>query len=153
MTALFELESMWLVLAGIGSFLLNCLTFCLVSFHQKKKADLLLKESQSALRNRIRLLEEEQESSRREQSDRWSEIRKTIARLEFRSGGSSEQFQRSSVVGLDKKHQVCSLARQGLATEEISKKLNLYRGETELVLGLRDYSARTEINDARTSLQ
>jgi len=153
MTALFELESMWLVLVGIGSFLLNSLTFLLVTFHQKKKADLLLKESQSALRNRIRLLEEEQESSRREQSDRWAEIRKTIARLEFRSGRSSEQFQRSSVVGLDKKHQVCSLARQGLATEEISKKLNLYRGETELVLGLRNYSARTETDNARTSLQ
>jgi hypothetical protein len=57
------------------------------------------------------------------------------------------------MVGLDKKHQVCSLARQGLATEEISRKLNLYRGETELVLGLRKYAARTEINNARTSLQ
>ena len=153
MSGLIELESMWLVVAGIGSFLVNSVTFLLVTLHQKKKADLLLKESQSALRSRIRLLEEEQRSSRQEQCDRWAEIRKTIARLEFRSGGSSEQFQRSSLVGLDKKHQVCSLARQGLAAEEISRKLNLYRGETELVLGLRDYGARTEINDARTSMQ
>jgi hypothetical protein len=152
MIALIEHQSFWLVLVGLGSFLLNSLAFVLLTFHQKKKADLLLKESQTALRSRIRLLEEEQESARQEQRDRWSEIRKTIARLEFRGGGPSEQFQRSSTVGLDKKHQVCSLARQGLATEEISKKLNLYRGETELVLGLRNYGTRTEMKDARTSL-
>ena len=153
MTSLIEIDSWWLVLVGTLSFLLNSAACILAMIHQKRKADLLLRESQRELRGRIRQLEEEAASFQHEQSDRWSEIRNAIARLEFRSRGASERMQRPSMVVLDKKHQVCSLARKGLATEEISKKLNLYNGETELVLGLKNFGARTELNDARTSLQ
>lgn len=153
MTDLVGFDSGGLVLVGVVSFILNAVVCTLSTFHQKKKSNRLLEKSQRELSIRIHQLEEDLASSREEQRDRWAEFRKTIARLEFRGSGASEHFQRSTMFGLDKKHQVCSLARQGLAAEEISKKLNLYRGETELVLGLRKYSARTEIVDARTSLQ
>jgi hypothetical protein len=140
----------WLAILAIGFLLLNSLVFVLATLHQKRKTNLLLKESLRGLRDRIRSLEEEMSALRSEQSDRWSEVRKTVARLEFRGGAGTERIQRPSMVGLDKKHQVCSLARQGFATEEISKKLNLYPGETELVLGL---TKLTESRNARTSLQ
>jgi len=153
MTSLMGFDTWWLVLVGTLSFLLNSVACILAIVHQKRKADLLFRESQQGLRRRIHKLEEDAAHFQREQSDLWSEIRNTIARLEFRSHGASERMQRHSMVGLDKKHQVCSLARKGLATEEISKKLNLYMGETELVLGLKNFGARTELNDARTSLQ
>jgi hypothetical protein len=38
--------------------------------------------------------------------------------------------------GLDKKHYVVSLAQRGLGPMDISRRLKIYRGETELVLGL-----------------
>lgn len=49
----------------------------------------------------------------------------------------SESSRRSfSASGLDKKHYVLSLAEKGLGTEDISRRLNIYPGEAELVLGL-----------------
>ncbi len=153
MMSLMESELWWLLpLSGL-SFLLNSVVLILAVCHQRKRGDRLLEKARKEVNQHIRLLEEELEDCRREQGECWAEVRKTIARLEFRGGGATERFQRSSMVGLDKKHQICSLARQGLTTEEITRKLNLYRGETELVLGLRKYGARTEINDARTTLQ
>lgn len=150
MTGLIGSDTLWLFLFGSGSLLLASMGFILAISRQRRRFDFLLKDVQTGLQSRVDQLEEELALSRQEQTNHWSEIRKAIARLEFRGGGASERIKRPSMVGLDKKHQVCSLARQGLAAEEISRKLNLYPGETELVLGLTKF---TEKNNARPSLQ
>ena len=152
MTSLMEVDSWWIISGAVVSLICNSLAFWAAVAHQKKKTELILEESQRALRSRLRQLEEALESSQQDQVERWSEVRKTIARLEFRNGGSAEKIQRSATVGLDKKQQVLSLSRQGFGAEEISRKLNLYRGEIELVLGLGKY-ADARRNDARTILQ
>lgn len=151
MTSLVEVNSWWVIAGFVASLVCNSLAFWAAFAHQKKKTELLLDKSQRSLRSRLRELEEIVESSQQDQMERWSEVRKTIARLEFRNGGSAEKFQRSAMVGLDKKHQVLALARQGLNADEISRKLNIYRGEIELVLGLGKYAVARRY-DARTTL-
>ncbi len=46
---------------------------------------------------------------------------------------------RSSGVTLDKRHRVLRLARNGVAVDDISRRLKLPRGEAELILSLRKY--------------
>lgn len=53
---------------------------------------------------------------------------------------------------LEKKHQVVSLAQMGFNSRDISRKLRLCRGETELLLGLCGRFATGE-SDARNALQ
>ena len=54
---------------------------------------------------------------------------------------------------LDKKHHVLSLAERGLTSGEISEKLGLRSGETELVLGLQRHFAKQGIDDEGRTLQ
>jgi hypothetical protein len=41
---------------------------------------------------------------------------------------------------LERRHQVLTLARKGVALDEISRRLNMPKGEAELILGLRKYA-------------
>ena len=153
MTGVMEFESWWVTLSIVGVlFLINNLALLLGISRRKKRTELLLRKSRDLLGERIRRLEEDLASVRRGQREHWTELRQSVARLEFGGNKAPTRFGRAASVGLDKKHQVCFLARQGLATDEISRKLNLYPGETELVLGLRDFGARTEKQSAQTSL-
>ena len=43
---------------------------------------------------------------------------------------------------LERRHQVLALANKGVALEEIVRRLNIPRGEAELILGLRKYVGR-----------
>ncbi len=40
---------------------------------------------------------------------------------------------------LERRHQVLSLARKGIALEEIAQRLNIPKGEAELIMNLRKY--------------
>lgn len=40
---------------------------------------------------------------------------------------------------LERRHQVLTLARKGVSAEEISRRLNIPKGEAELILSLRKY--------------
>ena len=154
MTGLIAFDQWWVTPSIIGAlFFANNLVFLLVTLRRKRKAEFTLRQSKDVLRDRLRRVELDLESVQQEQNERWAEIRQSIARVEFRGNRTPERFKRPSTVGLDKKHQICFLARQGLATDEISRKLNLYPGETELVLGLNEYGTRTENRSAQTSLQ
>lgn len=53
---------------------------------------------------------------------------------------------------LDKRHQVYSLAQMGLDPRDISRKLRLPLGETELLLGIRQNFNRAENQHGRTRL-
>jgi len=154
MTGLIEFNSWWVAPSIVGAlFLVNNLILLLGMFRRKKRSEILLRQSKDVVRDRLLKLEADLASMQQGQDEHWAEIRQSIARLEFGGNRTPERFKRPETVGLDKKHQICVLARQGLATDEISSKLNLYRGETELVLGLSEYGARTEKQGAQTSLQ
>lgn len=154
MTGLIEFDSWWVTPSVVGSlFLVNNLVFLFATFRQKRQTRISLGQSKKVFRDHLRRLESDLASMQQGQNERWAEIRQSMARLEFRGHQAPERFKRPSTLGLDKKHQICFLARQGLATDEISKKLNLYRGETELVLGLRAYGTRSEKRSAQTNLQ
>ena len=47
-----------------------------------------------------------------------------------------------SILPLERRHQVLALARQGVALEEIVKRLKAPIGEAELILNLRKYTGR-----------
>ncbi len=42
---------------------------------------------------------------------------------------------------VDRRHQVVTLSGRGLGTEEIARRLNIPRGEAELILNLKQYGA------------
>jgi DNA-binding NarL/FixJ family response regulator len=46
---------------------------------------------------------------------------------------------RDSSLTLDRRHQVLALARRGVALDEISRRLNVPKGEAQLILNLRKY--------------
>ncbi len=50
---------------------------------------------------------------------------------------------------LDRRHQVLTMSRRGLGLDEITKRLNIPRGEAELILNLRDYVRGQDSKSAR----
>ena len=52
---------------------------------------------------------------------------------------------------LERRHRVLSLARKGASSREIARKLNVPRGEAELILGLRRYGAAGPPQDSRAN--
>ncbi len=59
----------------------------------------------------------------------------------------------SQCFGIDKKRQVFGLAEKGLSPKDISRRLEIYQGETELVLSLRGYLSGRGANDEPEILQ
>lgn len=54
---------------------------------------------------------------------------------------------------LDRKHQVLALAQMGMGPRDISRKLRLPLGETELLLGIWENFKTSEIQNGRARLQ
>ncbi|MBZ5495445.1 MAG: DUF2802 domain-containing protein [Acidobacteriia bacterium] len=55
---------------------------------------------------------------------------------------------------LERRHQVLTLARKGVAVDEIARRLNMPRGEAELILSLRKYvDAKTPTEPAHGVLR
>ncbi len=52
---------------------------------------------------------------------------------------------------LDRRHQVLAMSRKGFGLDEITKRLNIPRGEAELILSLRDYVRGQDSRSARSS--
>ncbi len=77
----------------------------------------------------------------------------TLGRIGLGQAAPSNTSEDFLPTGLDKKHHVLSLAERGLTSGEISQKLGLRRGETELVLGLQRHFAEQGINDEGRTLQ
>jgi hypothetical protein len=87
-----------------------------------------------------------------EHKDSMTELRRLMGRMELRRlSGSFGKTTRA--FDLDKKHHVVTLAQRGLNTADISKKLKIYQGETELVLGLKDYVTNRETSHERNKMQ
>lgn len=61
-------------------------------------------------------------------------------------------YPRQEVTRLDKRHQVYSLAQMGLDSRDISRKLRLPLGETELLLGIRENFNSAEQQHGRSRL-
>ena len=62
---------------------------------------------------------------------------------------------RDSTIPLEQRHQVIALARRGVTPDEIAKRLNIPRGEAELILSLRKYaeSAAPRLSKATAELK
>jgi hypothetical protein len=73
-----------------------------------------------------------------EQKEAFERLRAELAEHELRFRTRVDAP--SSGIGnrLEKRHQVLALARMGMDSRDISRKLRLSRGETELLLGLRE---------------
>jgi hypothetical protein len=87
-----------------------------------------------------------------EQKESMADVKRLVGRMELRR--LSGNFAKTTrPFDLDKKHHVVTLAQRGLNTADISKKLKIYQGETELVLGLKDYVANRETSHERNKMQ
>ena len=82
----------------------------------------------------------ELQKSKNESSDQMGRIVGQVALQQplTPEGSSSHCF------GIDQKRQVFGLAEKGVSPTEISRRLNIYQGETELVLSLREYLSKDE---------
>ncbi len=74
----------------------------------------------------------------KERKEAFEQLRAELAENELRSRTRVDVP--SSGIGnrLEKRHQILALARMGMDSRDISRKLRLNRGETELLLGLRE---------------
>ncbi len=101
-------------------------------------------QTMTGLNRQIQLLESAQKNS-------MSEMRRVLGRMELR-GLSSALSRQPAGFSLDKKHHVLTLAQKGMRTEEIADRLKMYQGETELVLGLKEYAASRGNGHERDSM-
>lgn len=105
-------------------------------FHRELMAlEQKFREEQARLEKR---LEETLES----QNQVAGELRSDLSRLN-RIVLSAPAAPPASRPPLDKKRYVMTLAQQGLGVEDISRRLKLHRGETELLLGLRNLTTKS----------
>lgn len=132
------------------------LTFALVG--QRRAAERTLEKVELRLNemHRIRLAEIENRIEALGQSQRtaWEEYRRDLAGRGLRwSLRSTRSVEPEGGSRLDKKHQVVSLAQKGLDSRDISRKLRLPLGETELLLGLWENFAASGTQDGGDKLQ
>lgn len=73
-----------------------------------------------------------------EQKAAFEQLQASLAEKELRSRARLESPQFGTGSRLEKRHQVLALAQMGMDSRDISRKLRLSRGETELLLGLRE---------------
>ena len=134
------------------SFLFALLLICIsASRGQTKIRHLLLdlkknsERVESELKARFAFLESAQSESLRD-------ISLAVGRIGLGQISSieSEDLQPTA---LDKKHHVLSLAERGLTSGQISRKLGLNKGETELVLGLKRYYSKQGTGDEGRTVQ
>jgi hypothetical protein len=78
-------------------------------------------------------------------SSRFEELDERIMELSVPS--------RDSDLPLERRHQVLSLARQGVALDDIVKRLKAPMGEAELILNLQKYRNRTAGHSQKTMAQ
>lgn len=97
-------------------------------------------------------LDEKIQNLHKSQEESWSETRRALGRIELRALPSATG-EKSRGNGLDKKHHIVSLAQRGVKPGDISKRLKVYPGETELVLGLTEYFSNLEMRHERSAVQ
>ncbi len=144
--------------AAAGVFLaVHCLALCLASIAQRRNLVRRLQlleegfhraqaQERSNLEHRLRELGEHQKES-------LEALRNGLAESRLRSHpGGLGPLEAAPGTRLEKKHRVVSLAQMGFDSRDISRKLRLSRGETELLLGLSEHFASPENGHDRDSL-
>ena len=134
------------------SFMVALLLVCLsVSRGQTEIRRLLTDLKENSEREKSEL-ESRLASREKAQSESFRDIGLAVGRMGLGQVPSveSEELQPT---GLDKKHYVLSLAERGLTSGEISRKLGLNKGETELVLGLKKYYSKQGTADEGRTVQ
>ncbi len=134
----------------------QCLLFRILSARQRRAAEQLFQRMEARIRalgDKERAeLEARLERFREEQHRSFESFRIRLAEGELRKQIGSTRADCASVGRLDKRHQVMSLAQMGFDSRDISRKLRLSRGETELLLGLCDRFMTAETPDATPAL-
>lgn len=139
------LEPHWIVVIALTvSFLANLLLLGFFIGRSDRQAMRLVQVNQAAHAELLREIERLITSSDRAVGDRLEEIRRALGRMELReapppAAQPSPHPERPSYAGLDKKRHVFALARRGLDSTGIARRLNMYKGEADLVLGLRQF--------------
>jgi hypothetical protein len=143
-----SIQTEW-VFAGAGCmFLLQAVVFSLIGWLQRRKRNRLIEELNRSLSNGRSEIQKGLADLGRMHQAVMVEFQGALGRTQSVDSPTETAAANEAFSALDKKHQVFSLARQGFSTSDISRRLNLYEGETELVLGLRKLFTEAEKNDA-----
>lgn len=146
-----------ILLAGFT--LIVAFQYCLfrvLSARQRRGLDNLLQ----TLDGRIRRFSETERSElefllqrlAEEQRQNLDALRNRLVENELRQQAGLTRSDCLSGGRLDKRHQVMSLAQMGFDSRDISRKLRLSRGETELLLGLCERFRNVETLDGERAL-
>ncbi|HSR67157.1 MAG TPA: hypothetical protein VLU25_04390 [Acidobacteriota bacterium] len=150
-----QLDPLTIGLAAIGlSLLVNLLALgALLGRGDRKTLDLIAKVRRNQRRDSRRLQESQLQIGQRLQEE-IQDLRVHVKKLEKRqdslaasrlketSGpvqGGSRRSSSRRYNSIDKKHHIYTLARRGVPAQDISRRLNVYQGETDLVLGLKQF--------------
>ena len=139
----------WVMLAAVAaSFLVNLALLGLILGRSDRRSLGLVKQVRRENQLGIEQLQSRLEKNETRHRQQMEELRRTLGRIELRqshrlpnSGGSQVLPKQPRRSAIDRKHHVTTLARKGLDPGRIAQRLNMYRGEAELVLGLQQFMA------------
>ncbi|MEE8587657.1 MAG: hypothetical protein V3T83_22705, partial [Acidobacteriota bacterium] len=128
-----------------AAFLVNLLLLGLILGRGDRQVVRLVGQVRNETGWRIANLERSQQEAETLHRRQMKELRRAVGRIELRQSNAfpTPDFcageGRPPRKGIDKKHHVRTLARKGLDPARIAQRLNMYQGETELVLGLQQF--------------
>ncbi len=145
MIPLAELQPAWIIaIAVAASLLINLALLGAVLGRRDRQLDSMVKGVRKESRQGIAELRRRIEDCEGANLARLEELRRAVSRLELRDLNGPPRPKPAPAVrraGIDKKHHVFRLASRGMDSDRIARRLNMYRGETELVLGLQQFMA------------
>lgn len=106
----------------------------------------------SALKQEMTRLSEDLLQMAELQTDLYQHVRCDLTKIEEKVLDMSMPSS-DSPAPLERRHQVLTLARKGVALEEIAQRLRIPRGEAELILSLRKYIERAPAAAASEGLK
>ena len=135
-----RLDTEWLIIAGIlASWVVQLVFSMIILARSGNRTMRALEDFQETWQKSCRQREQKLEKLELAQNQGVLETQRNLRQFALHqlSGPAQPPARR---FGVDAKHQVVGLAQKGLTPSEISQRLRMHKGETELVLGLSEYA-------------
>ena len=148
-----ELRPEWVLAAGVvGGLLVQIVLFGLLHGYLSRRLFRNVRKGLQECTGAVESLNSRMETLEKSHRDSLAQVKEHTRRLTAKPLPPSAPPD-SRRFGIDKKHQVVSLAKKGLGSADISRRLRIYQGEADLVLGLREYMTGRRTSHGREALQ
>jgi len=142
----------WIVIFSlITSWLVQLFFFTVLMRRSNRRTSHILGQVEQDRKQILSGLQEQFNEFQKSKNESFDQMRRITGPLALQQPVTPEKSS-SQRFGIDKKRQVFGLAGKGMKAADISRRLRIYQGETQLVLSLREYLSGRG-NDEAESLQ